>query len=194
MRITVTALAFFSCFWIAYGESMSFEGMALEPGISINGATVPIGGNGIKDSPVVMKVGEITLQPSKFGFVSIAVVPQVIFRNLVLIVNKTTPQKDSWAISLLEFMKKERLVDQAVIQGFELQNNTTDELPVVKSRAGKFFPSRGQITLEGVVIRDENGDQSIQTAIIWLEGPTAGYLVWQGDQGPRFLKLMGSVF
>jgi len=193
MKHLVIILAIFSCSWIARAESWSFDGLALEPGISIKGLSVPIGGLGSNKPSLEMKVGEISLELAKFGFVRVAVIPRVVFKDCILILHEDSPTHGSWALSLLDFMKRHPVMDHADIQGIQIKSGQEGVL-VLKARSGKFLPAKGRISLENVDWRDSQGEHSVQAAAIPLDGPLAGCLTWLGDQGPCRYQFAGTIF
>ena len=178
---------------MAWGESLSFNGLALEPGISIKGLSLPIGGLGSNKPSLEMKVGEIALEPAKFGFLRVAVVPRVVFKDCILILHEDSPTYGSWAQSLLDFMKTQPVMENTDIQGIRIEISQEGVL-VLKARSGKFLPARGCITLENVGWRDSQGEHLVKAAAIPLDGPSAGCLTWQEDQGSCRYQFTGTIF
>lgn len=161
-------------------HAVDFEGCVLEPGISLKGLSIPIGQSERTGPLLIMKVSEIFMKPTNIGFLSISVIQRIVFRDCELIIPETS-RSSSWARSLMDFIRNQKFISGAEIQGFKLCYNDGGQI-FLKAQGGRFSPLRGQISLHGVVWRDKKGEHVVDSACILLEGISAGYLRWQGDQ------------
>ena len=189
MKVLVTCAACLLCHFHLFAESFSFEDMALEPGMSIKGLTFPISGAGYEKPPVVVKVEEISLQRAKIGFLSIAVVPRIVFKNFCLIIRDPIKKGESWCSALSLFLINHSLMDHADIEGFEIQCIGEHQEILVRARSGKFFPFKRQINLKDVLWSERAVDKLIPSAILMLEGPFSGCLCWIDKGEWRHLSL-----
>ena len=171
--------------------SARFEGMAMEPGISIKGISVPIGSNKVEAPQLTMKVEEIAMQPAKVGVLKIALLPQVVFKNLKLAVNPKNSTSVPWSRAMAAFMKENGVMDHAVIQGIEIFS-TEGGGPHVKAREGKFLVSSEMIRLLGVKMTDQGGDRYLPDASLVLGGASPGTLVWRTGDGIHSMPILAN--
>lgn len=90
LGLCIAILACLTGFSMTCRASTRFEGMAIEPGISIKGISVPIGSLQSKSPALTMKVGEIALEPSRIGIFRTPLVPSVVFKDVTLILHPAT--------------------------------------------------------------------------------------------------------
>lgn len=167
--------------------------MDLEPDVSIKGLVIPIGKAESGKAPLFMRVSEIALRPAKIGFMRIAVIPQIVFKDCqIIILGNHSLAKETWSRSLSDFMRCQPLMERAEIQGFQLVCGTEGVNLTVAALEGKFLQSMGQICLHGVVWHDQGGEHSVGDALISLKGASAGCLIWQENQQSRCMKLNSS--
>jgi hypothetical protein len=165
--------------------------MAMEPGFSIKGISVPIASNKVEAPQLTMKVEEISMQPAKVGVLKIALIPQVVFKNLKLAVNPKNSTSVPWSRAMAAFMKENGVMDHAVIQGIEIFS-TEGAGPHVKAREGKFLVSSETIRLLGVEMTDQDGGRYLPDASLLLEGPSAGSLVWKTSDGIHSMPILAN--
>jgi hypothetical protein len=187
----IAMLACLTGFSLTCRASAHFEGMAMEPGFSIKGISVPIASNKVEAPQLTMKVEEISMQPAKVGVLKIALIPQVVFKNLKLAVNPKNSTSVPWSRAMAAFMKENGVMDHAVIQGIEIFS-TEGAGPHVKAREGKFLVSSETIRLLGVEMTDQDGGRYLPDASLLLEGPSAGSLVWKTSDGIHSMPILAN--
>lgn len=186
LGLCIAILACLTGFSMTCRASTRFEGMAIEPGISIKGISVPIGSLQSKSPALTMKVGEIALEPSRIGIFRTPLVPSVVFKDVTLILHPATGES-SWGDALSAFAKDNREMGNAVIRRFEVR--TEDQQSCLKAVEGRFQASKEAIVLKGVEFATHDIEARFPEAFLLLKGPQSGCLVWSSADGNHSLPL-----
>ena len=162
--------------------AVHFEGMVLEPGVSIKGITVPIGVVDQHAPLLTMSADEVALQSAKVGIFRLSLIPQVVFKNLKLKLHAHKNDTSHWERAMASFIKENGAMGSAAIQGFELISDS-DNCFRVTALEGEIITAKDMIKLRGVKMHTKDGLQSLPDASLVLEGPAAGQLIWRsGDE------------
>jgi hypothetical protein len=148
-----------------YGQesSLRFEGMILEPGCSIRGVNVPIvdvSGQKLLN----LQIGEIMLEPSKMGFLMINLLPQLVIRDLLMVVED--PGRN-WGDALRTFLKDNGILDGAVIKGVKIVWKEPEEA-WIEANSGQFIISKSRIALKGAVLKSRFTQKSFPNVLLPL--------------------------
>ena len=172
LLIFVYSILFASTFK-AFG-ALEFEGMTLEPGVSIKGISVPIYDPSSQQIALTMYVGEISVEPAKVGFMKINVFPRIVFRDCILILVQSN---DSWCRALAAHLKENAVTSNALIHSIKLTRESRWGELYLEANSARFYPQMGKIDLEGVTWLEGESKRHAPKAAISLEGKDRGSVI-----------------
>ena len=159
------------------GES-TFAGMILGPRASLKGINIPICETSGGRPVLTMQVGKISLETARMGFMKINLFQQVVLENCRL----TILLQGNWCRALVVFLRENKLMNNALIKGFEITAQSEDGHFSLHASTGALLPDEGRIDLRGVSWSRGREIRHFDSASICLDGPDSEFLLFGGGR------------